>query len=211
MIDIKVFPVTFLETNCYLVTDTETAEAAVIDPGAKSEELIQEIRSKGLTLAYVLLTHGHFDHIGYAKQLADLFGAKIVIGEKGGEFLHKGNLNLSDFHKNDIGTLHPFTADILLNDRDVLMLGTTKITYLTTPGHTVGCGCYLMEDSLFCGDTLFCESYGRTDLFTGDEQQMARSLKKLKDLKGNLKAYPGHGPSTSLDHERKYNPLMSLL
>lgn len=211
MIDIKVFPVTFLETNCYLVTDTETAEAAVIDPGAKSEALIGEIRSKGLAPAYILLTHGHFDHIGYAKQLADLFGAKIVIGEKGAEFLQKGTLNLCAFHKSDFGVLQPFAADILLNDRDVLMLGNTKITYIATPGHTAGCGCYLMEDSLFCGDTLFCESYGRTDLITGDDQQMAESLKKLKALKGNLKVYPGHGPATSLDHERRYNPLMSLL
>src|SRR5574344_1436232 len=98
MIDINIFKVTFLETNCYLITDKETGDMAVVDPGAKSDELINTIKNSNSQLKYVFLTHGHFDHICYAKQLADMFGAKVVINEDGAEFLMQPSLNLSTFH-----------------------------------------------------------------------------------------------------------------
>lgn len=210
MIDVKHYEVTFLDTHCYLITDKNTGKRAVIDPGEKSQMLIDEINKGEKELEYVLLTHGHYDHIGYAKELSEMFGAKIVIGEAGKEFLYKGMLNLSDFHK-DICILKPFEGDVFLKDNDTLKLGDSTIKYITTPGHTVGCGCYIVDNNLFCGDTLFCESYGRTDLPTGSEEQMFKSLKKLKDLEGDFNVYPGHGPFSTLEHERKYNPAMRML
>lgn len=210
MINVKSFEVTFLDTHCYLITDVNTDKKAVIDPGDKSQALIDELKKSGSGLEYVLLTHGHFDHISYAKDLAEMFGAKIVIGEEGKEFLYTGTLNLSVFHS-DVCSLEPFEGDIFLKDNDILKLGDSTIKYITTPGHTKSCGCYIVDNNLFCGDTLFCESYGRTDLPTGDENTIYSSLKKLKELDGDYNVYPGHGPFSTLEHERKYNPAMRML
>lgn len=210
MINVEVFNVTHLATNCYLITDMDTKEMAVVDPGDKSEELINVLKSSDGNLKYVLLTHGHYDHIGYAKQLADMFSAKIVIGEKGADFLKQNMLNLCSFHP-ELKEIKPFDADILLKDEDVISLGNSKIKYISTPGHTIGCGCYLIDNEMFSGDTLFCESYGRTDLPTGNASQMVESINKIKNLSTNYNVYPGHGPFSTLNHERKYNPLMSRI
>lgn len=210
MIDIKCFIVTRLETNCYVITDKATEKMAVVDPGDKSQELIDAVNSsKEKSLEYIFLTHGHYDHIGYAEELAKMFGAKIAIGEQGGDFLSSGMLNLSDFHKEV--AIKPFTADILLKDNQVIALGDAQVKYIATPGHTKGCGCYIIDNNIFCGDTLFCESYGRTDLITGSDSQMAQSIKRLKNLQGDYNVYPGHGSFSTLEHERKYNPLMSMV
>ena len=146
--------------------------------------------------------------ISYAKQLAEKFDAKIVTGEKNNEFLSNPTLNLTEKHRL---SLKPFSADILLKDGDNFMLGNTEIKYITTPGHTSGCGSYIFDDTIISGDTLFCESYGRTDFPTGDDAEMAKSIRKLKNLEGDYRVIPGHGPTTTLDHERKYNPLMRIL
>ena len=181
MINIQIYPVTMIGTNCAYIKDAATGKAAVTDPGERSEKLMKQIKQDGGKLEYVLLTHGHYDHICYAKQLAELCGAKVV------------------------------DADILLDDGDTFMLGETEFTYLSTPGHTIGCGVFLADGVMFAGDTLFCESYGRTDLPTGNNVQMMQSLKKLKELEGDYQVIPGHGPLTTLEHERRYNPLMSRL
>ena len=206
MIKIKIYNVTFLDTNCCYLVDEATKKSAVVDPGGRSDELIEKINSDGGHLEYVMLTHGHYDHIYFAKQLADMFGAKIVTGEKNNEFLSNPALNLTAKHNI---SLAPFSADIKLKDGDTFMLGETQ--YITTPGHTSGCGSYIFDDVIICGDTLFCESYGRVDLPTGNYGEMVASLKKLKELDGDYKVIPGHGELTTLEHERKYNPLMRAL
>lgn len=208
MIKIKIYKVTFLETNCTYLVDEATGKSAVVDPGGRSDELISQIKSDGGHLECVMLTHGHYDHICFAKQIAEMFGAKIVTGEKNNEALSNPALNLTAKHSLN---LEPFSADILLKDGDSFMLGETEIKYITTPGHTSGCGSYIFDDVILCGDTLFCESYGRVDLPTGNYADMAASLKKLKDLDGDYKVIPGHGELTTLNHERKYNPLMRTL
>lgn len=205
MIEIKIFKVTPLATNCCYLVDKETGKSAVVDPGAKSERLIELIKKDGGKLKYVMLTHGHYDHLGFAKELADMFSAKIITGEKDKEFLEKAELNLCFYHDLEFA---PFKADKLLTDGEEFKLGNTTIKYLSTPGHTIGSGVYIFDNTIISGDTLFCESYGRTDLPTGDDNMMIESLKRLKDLKGDYNVIPGHGMTTILDHERKYNPLM---
>lgn len=208
MIEIKVYNVTFLETNCCYLVDKLTGKSAVVDPGDKSDELIEQIQKDGGKLEYVMLTHGHYDHIGYAKQLADMFNAKIVTGEMENKFLSTPSLNLSVNHNID---LPAFSADILLKDNETFMLGETEVTYIHTPGHTSGGGCFIFDDTLISGDTLFCESYGRTDLPTGSNSDMYSSILRLKNLSGDYRVIPGHGPLSTLEHERKYNPLMRAL
>lgn len=208
MTQVKIYNVTELLTNCCYLVDEATGKAAVVDPGDKSEELISQIEKDGAKLEYVMLTHGHYDHITYAKELADKYGAKVVIGEKENSFLSDASLNLSFYHGIKIPQ---FSADILLKDNETFMLGNTEIRYILTPGHTSGSGCYIFDKTIISGDTLFCESYGRTDLPTGSDDDMIKSLSKIKNIDGDYTVIPGHGPVSSLEHERKYNPLMREL
>ena len=208
MIKIQIYRVTPIATNCCYLVDEATGKSAVTDPGDKSLRLIKQIENDGGKLEYVILTHGHYDHICYAKQLADRFNAKIVTGRHNNVFLSDTHLNGTAEHGIPF---EPFSADILLDDGDTFMLGDTEIKYLYTPGHTSGCGVYLFDDVMICGDVLFRGSYGRTDLPSGDDEKMISSLKKLKELDGEYQVIPGHGPLTTLSHERMYNPLMSRL
>lgn len=208
MINIKIYPITELATNCCYLIDEATGKSAVVDPGEESKRLNAQIEQDGGALEYVILTHGHYDHICCAKQLAEKFDAKIVTGKNNNQFLSSVELNLTKKHNI---TFKPFSADILLDDGESFMLGETEIKYLYTPGHTIGCGVYIFDNVMISGDTLFCESYGRTDLPTGDDRKMMASLKKLKELDGDYHVIPGHGPMTTLSHERKYNPLMRSL
>ncbi len=205
MTDIKVYPVTEIMTNCYLITDKDTGYMAVVDPGGKSEKLIDDIKSGG-ELKYVILTHGHYDHIGYAKQLASMFIAEIICGEYTNEFLNNNLLNHSAFHPDF--NIEPFSGDIILSDGDCFNLGKTCIKYIYTPGHTKDSGCYIFDNNIITGDTLFRESFGRTDLPTGNDDDMINSIRRLKNIDGNYIVYPGHGMMSDLDFERKYNYLM---
>lgn len=193
-----------LPTNCYILTDGQTGDTAVIDPGFIDNELIQSV--SGGHVKMILLTHGHFDHITGVAQVKELTNAKIYIYSGEECMIPDNSLNLGGPF---FGTsVKPFKADVLLKDGDVIALGKTKIKVIHTPGHTSGGCCYVAGDALFCGDTLMKMCCGRVDCPTGDLRQMEESLMKLKNLKGEYKVYPGHGPESSLDFERKNNPYM---
>lgn len=207
MLDIKIYPLGILETNCYLITDSESGDMAVVDCGAKSTELLKEInsRQKG-KVKYILLTHGHFDHTTGVEWLKNETNAQIVISEKENNFISKNDLSIAEKR------VFPqkFTADITVNDKNVLDLGSTKISVIETPGHSAGSVCYRIDNYLFCGDTIMCETIGRTDLPTGNMNEMAQTLKKLAAIKDDLQLFPGHGEISTLEHEKKYNAYMRM-
>lgn len=211
MINVETFPVGHLETNCYIITDEKTNRKAIIDPGYKSAELVKRIEEVGKdTFDYILLTHGHFDHIWFTEELRALTGAKVVISQSDAPFLTDGVLNLAATF--GFKNFPQISHDVTLNNGDTLMLGETELTFISTPGHTVGSGCYISfaDKVIFSGDTLFKLSMGRTDFVTGNRFELYSSLCKLANLQGDFIVYPGHGEATSLEYERKNNPYVSV-
>lgn len=193
-----------IQANCYVLIDEKTKEAAVIDPGDCTEELKALIESDEISkVQYILLTHGHFDHILGVPQVKELTGAKIAIHEKDANCLHDEHASLADIENPGIQQM--CEADILLHEGDVLTLGTSEIRVLETPGHTRGGVCFMCEDLLFTGDTLFCLTYGRTDFEGGSVADMQKSLQRLVDLDGDYTVLPGHNRATTLSYERKRN------
>ena len=179
-------------TNCYLAVNEDTNEALIIDPGDEGRRLIEKIKEKNLTLAAVLLTHGHFDHAAAAAELAEAFQVPIYAHEKEKETLETPRINLCAMIGEPDAVYH---ADIYVKDNDVLQLAGFRIQVLYTPGHTVGGCCYYIEEeqAVFAGDTLFNGSVGRTDFPGGSASVLIRSIEeKLMPLPGQTKVYPGH-------------------
>ncbi len=194
-----------LPTNCYLLTDGASGVSAVVDPGFESAELDEALRAAGRVEA-VLLTHGHFDHITGVRRAVELTGAKVYLDSAEMPLVADTLQNGSSLF---FGVaVPPFRVDTLLKDGDVIPLGTLKIRVIHTPGHTAGGCCYLAGDALFSGDTLMRLDCGRTDLATGSGEQMRASLRKLAALPGDPHVYPGHGPESTLEYERRNSPEM---
>ncbi len=207
MIKIERFVVGEIEANCFFVTDDEENLAFLVDTGDYSFELKERIKEFGADkVKYILLTHGHLDHIGYASEMREEFpSAKIVIGKDDAHFTNEDDLNLSSLFGM---TFRHFDADILVEDESELAFGSKKIKVISTPGHTKGGVCYIFGDCIFTGDTLFRGCVGRTDFPTSSKEDMKKSLEKLEALDGNYKVYCGHESNTTLDHERKNNIYM---
>ena len=203
--EIKVLPMGMIGANCYIITG-ETG-AVLIDTGEYSEKLEQFLKVNSDKERLILLTHSHFDHIGGALKLRENTGVKIGIGEKEAPSLLDGNLNLSNRFR---ANLAPFSADVTFSDGEKIKVGDLEFTVIETPGHTVGGVCYLIEDCLFSGDTLFFESIGRTDFPGGDISVLNKSLKKLMELPDNIAVFAGHGESSTIEHERQFNPFIEL-
>lgn len=202
---IKQIPAAGFASNCYLVWDENTSAAAVIDPSAAVEDILSELHEHSLKLQYILMTHGHFDHILSLDALRDATGAPAAIHEADADMLLDPLKNVSAFflHKNHI--YRP--AERILSDGEILSLGETKLRVTAMPGHSPGSVVYAETTNLFVGDLLFDGSIGRTDLPGGDSLAMRDSLARLCSM-GDFDLYPGHGAVTTLAVQRRLNPYL---
>lgn len=195
----------YVQTNCYFVYEEDKKKAIVFDPATDGKGIYNALKKHDIEVAAIFLTHGHFDHIMGVNELRDEAGVKVYASELEDELLQSSELNASV----QLGRQYTTKADILLKDNEEVIVEDMKVKMISTPGHTAGSACYYFEDEgiLIAGDTLFAGSCGRTDLPTGSGSMIDRSLKeKLMKLPDEVKVYPGHGESTTIGHERKYNP-----
>ena len=181
--------------NCYLIREEQSHTCVVVDPGGHPNKVLKYLEDKGLTLEAILLTHGHFDHVGAVKELAEKTGCKV--------YLHADDLTLPENY-----TAGPLYYTHNYGEGDVLELAGLTIKVMHTPGHTEGSVCLLVDDVIISGDTLFCHSCGRTDLPGGDPDAIMKSLARLKAMDGDYRVLPGHNRATTLAVEREYNPFM---
>ncbi|MDO4459748.1 MAG: MBL fold metallo-hydrolase [Clostridia bacterium] len=191
-----------LGENTYVITDETSGLSAVIDPDLVYVK--PEAVASACNIKYILLTHNHFDHIYSADKLRSLTGAEILITAIDAPGLEDSNSNLASMMDAEIS----LKADRKLSDGEIIMLGDTEIRVMLTPGHTPGSCCYITDDVIFSGDTLFESSIGRTDFPGGSMADMNKSLRKLISLEGDYDIYPGHGAATKLSTEKKYNPYL---
>ena len=197
-----------IATNCYFAVD-DNMNTAIIDPGANAAKVNQIIDEHGLKPVAILLTHGHFDHIGAVKGIKKEYPeVKVYIGELDAPMLPKAinNRNWAQFIKAE--DYEGLKADILVNEGDEINVGDMVFKVMATPGHTKGGVCYISGDCIFSGDTLFKNECGRTDLEGGSYTEILQSLKRLHDLEGDYNVLPGHEELSILSEERKYNPYM---
>ena len=181
------------QTNCYLVWQEQRDDCVIIDPGYMPKEILETVCSQNKKVAAILLTHGHFDHVGGVKEIAKETGCPV--------FLHPEERNLPEGMTD--GPLYSTDS----YGENLTVAGLT-FTVLHTPGHTPGSVCLLCEDVIFSGDTLFAGSCGRTDFPGSDPKEMVLSLKKLAALPGEYDVFPGHAEATTLSYEREHNPYM---
>ena len=191
------------QTNCYIVHNETSSSCVVVDPGYSPEKILAFTARQGIQIEAVLLTHGHFDHVGAVEALRDATGCAL--------WMHKGDYcqrkdplidYLYPLHDKDLGQIS------FCEDGDVISAAGLSFSVLSTPGHSRGSVCYQAEDVLLSGDTLFAGGCGRTDLPGGDWATIQISLADLSELEDTVKVYPGHGESTTLAQEKRYNPYM---
>lgn len=196
---VKIIIAGIYEENCYIVMDESTKEAVVLDPGGSEEKLERELLSLGAKVKYILLTHGHFDHVGAVDYLVEKFNAPVYVNKLDEEYMEQDRTVFGSVKK----------VDGYLNDGDVLDFADTTIKVIYTPGHTKGGVCLLIDDKLFTGDTLFQGSIGRSDFIGGSFAELINSIKtKLLVLDKNTEVYPGHGPMSTIGYEYNNNPFL---
>lgn len=193
--NIKTIPVGQLETNCYVVVNEETLACVVIDPGDESNAIMDYIESNRLRCEAIMLTHGHFDHVGAVNEILEQTGCALYINPRD-EGYEVGKSGMK-FKMPEGGKYY--------DDGDIIVEAGLEFKVLATPGHTPGSVCLICGDALFTGDTLFRGSCGRTDLPGGSMREEMRSLKKICQLEGDFEVYPGHMDSSSLERERRFN------
>lgn len=192
----KIYPQGFAANSYFLTQDEKTA--VVIDPA--QPRIADEAKRRGLTVTHVLLTHGHFDHIGGCAAL-QAEGAKVGCLAKEAP-LALGKNNMADYFG---GHVPPFSVDFTFGNGDILSLDGMQFLVIATPGHTAGGACFCVGDHLFTGDTLFAGDIGRSDLPTGSGAQLTESVRKLYAIQGDFTVCPGHGEDTTLEYERHNN------
>ena len=182
-------------TNCYILRQEASSKCLLIDPGYEAERILSVLEEKRMEPEAILLTHGHFDHVGAVQDIAAETGCDVYIGD--------ADLGLPPMLTNGrLYYTHTYPAS------GTLMLAGLTLRVLPTPGHTPGSVCLLTEDTMLSGDTLFRGSCGRTDFPGGSWEQMLASLKRLSELPGDYRVLPGHGEETTLNWERKHNPYL---
>lgn len=182
-------------TNCYIIWPENGSKCLVIDPGYEPDTVLDAVDDLGLTIEAILLTHGHFDHVGGVRQIAADTDCRV--------FLNTADCSMPPMMTD--GQL--YYTDSYAGGEELELAG-LKIGVIATPGHTPGSVCLMCEKNIFSGDTLFAGSCGRTDLPGGNTAQIRKSLALLNTLEGNYFVYPGHGPSSSLSEEKRHNPYL---
>ena len=197
--EVKVLQVGPIGTNCYILEDEKARAAAIIDPGDEAGRILQVIEDDGVDVKYILLTHGHYDHTTAVPQLHKALPQAEI-------YIHRADANGAG------SQLFPLAGQIpglkFYDEGDTLALGDMTIQVLHTPGHSKGSVTLKVGDVLFCGDTLFAGSCGRTDLAGGSYAEIMASLKKLGQLPGDYHVCPGHDVTSTLERERRSNPFL---
>lgn len=194
-----------IDANNYLIWDENTKDAVLIDCSDKREDIIKDVNDNGLNVKYILLTHGHFDHILGVNTMAKRLNAKVGIHINDSVMMNSVKEMCQMF---GISPCEAQKYDFTVKDGDKIQFGTYEIKVIETPGHTKGGVCYLVEDKLFCGDTVFKNSYGRTDLPGGSYDEISNSIKNIIfKLDDNITIYTGHGPFTTVGYEKKFNEI----
>ena len=207
--EIKVFVEGPVDANNYLIIDEKSKEAVLIDCSSGRQEFINSIKNSGIKLKYILLTHGHFDHILGVDKFKEVFGTDAYIAKEDIEQVEltpKFMPILAGIESVEIKSIHNY-----LKDGDIIKVGDIEIKAIATPGHTPGGMSYLIGDKLFSGDTLFHRSIGRCDFPGGSLDTITKSIKeKLFTLPDNTEVFPGHGEKTTIAYEKKYNEILNL-
>ena len=204
---VQCYPLGPLQENTYLITDIETGYSAVVDPGYFGAQIVADIGGAD-KLRYILLTHGHYDHFASVSHYLSEYPAAVFVAPAAETFLLHGGRDNHWMALDDSKGICP-DAHILVKEGDSIELGSTHIRVIETPGHTEGGICYMTDNEIFTGDTLFRLSVGNTSLETGDWPTLVNSIQeKLYPLDEDLTVYPGHGPATTIGYEKRSNPFV---
>lgn len=208
---IKCFTVGAFQVNTYLLVDEITGAAAIVDTG-ETDELVKQLSaiSPAPDIQMILLTHGHLDHAGGLVALQSRFDVPTYLPRKDIPLFETLPVQ-GDWFGQPAFNRPCGRIDHLVEDGDEIRLGNTTLKFISTPGHTPGQGCYYDEKDIFVGDTLFYGSIGRTDLPMGNSAIMQHSLQRLMQLPGHLRVHSGHGPVTTIAHEKQHNPFLTFL
>ena len=194
MLKIHTLTLGLYQTNTYIIHEENSKSCCVIDPGYQPSTILEKLDNLGLTLDAILLTHGHFDHVGAVKDLAADTDCRVF-------------LCADETQMPPMFTAGPLYYTDTYGEGSILNIAGLYIHVLHTPGHTPGGVCLIAEDAMFTGDTLFARACGRTDI-GGDWATLLKSLNRLRGMEANFRIFPGHGESTTLAEEKKYNPYM---
>ena len=195
-----------LATNCYIAVNEELKEGVIVDPGGDADKILEAVKKLDITVKAIFITHGHSDHIMALNEVRKATGAPVYVSSEDADMLTRADRNLSIYMSN---SLECAAAENLFKDGDVVEAAGMQFKVYATPGHTKGGVCLQVEDTVFCGDTVFCESIGRTDLPGGSYKEILQSIKnKILVLDDATKLLPGHGPATTVGWERRRNPFL---